>query len=615
MQPARRTLFEQLGRLARREVRRVRSRVSTAEPRLVYHAGYRFPETDVADPRRAEKIIGYLLREGWLSSADKVVLPRPASMSMLLRVHDIDYLDSLDDPQTVARALGGGVLSPALATSIVDAQRWATAGTVQAAVLALHGAWQPRRIVNLGGGFHHAHAARGEGFCVLSDVAVAIEHIRTEGFRGRVLIVDLDLHHGNGLRGIYAQDEDVWTCSVHAAHWDETPAKASIDIALGAAVGDETYLSALREILPDAFARARPDLVFYVAGVDVAIDDRLGSWRVSAEGVAARDRLVFEHAGAAPVVMVLAGGYGAEAWRYTARTLAWLFGGEDTPIPSGTELALAQFRAIAGTIGRGDLHREPSDDDDEPFRITEADIYGDLTNADNPRVLGFYSSYGIELAFERYGLMDHLRHRGYPNPVLSIDTKRAQGEAITVHADATRSEVLVELVVSVYRELLPYRFLFVEWLLMQDPRASADAMRPLLPGQEHPGLGALHLLVGMLVMACERLGLDGLAFMPAHYHVASQARGMLRFVDPEREAFFSNLSSVLGPLRLDEASRLLARGGVIDGTTKQPVSWTPALMVLPVSDALKDMMDAPEYTHRVEEAARQSRLVLAGVAP
>jgi acetoin utilization deacetylase AcuC-like enzyme len=604
-------ILEHVERFARRSYRRARSRFSFDEPRLVYHAGYRLPESGVADADRADKIVGHLLREGWLSSADKVVLPRPASLSMLLRVHDVDYLEALDDPQTVARAVGGGVLSPTVAASFVAAQRWATAGTVQAADLALHGSWQRRRVVNLGGGFHHAHAARGEGFCVLSDVAIAIEHLRTEGFTGRTLIVDLDLHHGNGLRGIYAHDPDVWTCSVHAAHWDETPAEAAIDVALGTSVGDATYLSMLRRILPQAFREARPDVVFFVAGVDVAADDALGSWRISADGIAERDRLVFDEAGGTPVVMVLAGGYGPEAWRYTARTLVWLFGGVDIPIPSGSERALALFRVIARSIGRGDLHRE--DDDGEAFRIRDDDVYGDITHHKDHRILGFYSSYGIELAFERYGLFDHLRARGYPHPFVVIDTERESGQAITVYGDATRSESLIELVVSVHRGLPPFQLLFVEWLLMQDPRARVGADRTLLPGQAHPGLGALRLLVGMLVMACERVGLDGVAFRPAHYHVAAQARGMLRFVDPEREAFFSNLASVLGPLRLDQASKLVDRGGVVDLQTGDVLKWQPALMVLPVSPALKQEMDGAAHAQRVEEAAAGMRLALAGI--
>ena len=123
-----------------------------------------------------------------------------------------------------------------------------------------------------------------------------------------MLVVDLDLHHGDGTRSIFADDDRVFTASVHAEHWDESPAIASLDIALGPGVGDDTYLRAVDDMLGEAFARGRPDLLIYVAGVDVGAGDALGGWRVSASGIAERDRLVLERARGLPTAMVLAGG-------------------------------------------------------------------------------------------------------------------------------------------------------------------------------------------------------------------------------------------------------------------------------------------------------------------
>jgi hypothetical protein len=464
--------------------------------------------------------------------------------------------------------------------------------------------------VSLGGGFHHAGRDGAAGFCLFNDVAVAIVRAREAGFSGRALVVDLDLHHGDGTRSIFADDERVLTCSLHAASWDDRPARASIDVALGAAVSDETYLRVLDEVLPEAFEAAKPDLVVYVAGVDVAADDRLGGFRLSPEAILARDQRVLSRAEGLPTVMVLAGGYGPDAWRYTARSLAWLLGGVDVPIATGVERNLDRMRRVAATIARTELAAN-GEHEPEGFGITEEDVLGQLVQKrPTAGLLGLYTPYGVEVAFQRYGLLGHLDKRGYPHVRVELDLQAASGQSITVRDADPPGDVLIELVVEELRSVPPFRLLSIEWLMMQDPRAMPTRERPLLPSQQHPGLGALPLMVGMLVMACERLGMDGLTFLPAHYHVAAQARGLLEFLDPADEAMFAALAGVIGSYSLATSAAMLAAGRVVREDTGERVSWKPSRMVLPVSDALKKHVRGPDFDRRVEEAARSIHLTV-----
>ena len=586
----------------------MRSRLTPQPVRLVFDARYRIPENEAIDPLRARKIIEHLDARGWIGAAT-VIRPRFVTMRELLRVHDRAYLESLDDPRAVSKVLGGVEVTAAQATAIVEAQRWATSGTLLAATMA----WKSKGrtvIVNLGGGLHHARAHRGSGFCAFNDVAVAIADLRAHGFEDRVLVVDLDLHHGDGTRSFFADDPRVFTYSLHADAWDDSPAVAALDVALGPAVGDTTYLAALKKTLPEFFTKAAPALVFFVAGVDVAHDDRLGGWRLSADAVFERDRFVFELAGALPMVMVLAGGYGPEAWRYTARTLLWLFSQEDLPIATPEERALMRFRKIRRGIQRTNLSRLMRDEGDGDLRITAEDLYGDLlTKAPDPRLLGFYSPYGLELAFERYGLADHIRAKGYPAFDIALDSSPTSGQGIRVYSDRSHREVLIELVVTEFYGVLPYKLLSIEWLLLQDPNRESSERDPLRPGQRHPGLGGLPLVVGMLVMACERLGFDGLTLVPSHFYLAARARRIMRILDPTEEAFFVSLARAAGEADPVSASRRIERGEVIDLDTLVPVRYRPTRMVLPVSERLTSTLDGAEYAARVEVEARRSRLV------
>lgn len=601
-------------RFGLRAARRVRAKVLPAGVRVVYHEGYRAPPNEVVDPRRAEKILTYLGHEGWLDES-AVLAPPQLGIHPLVRVHARDYLESIDDPAGLARAVAGLSVTPETALRVVEAQRRGTAGTVLATQLALR-APQRGPVVNLGGGYHHARREHGAGFCIFNDVAVAIEEARARGFRGRVLVVDLDLHHGDGTRSIFADDDRVFTYSVHAAHWDTSPAVACLDVALGPGVGDATYLQAIDDTLPEVFTRARPDLVVYVAGVDVAAGDRLGAWRIGADAILERDDRVLALARGLPTVMVLAGGYGPEAWRYTARTLARLLGGRGDPIPSEAETSLLRFRRLRTRLDPAALLPDEGDGDAD-FGLRESDVLGDLVgHAGEPRLLGYYSRYRLELVIEHYGLAAHFRARGYPHFEVDLRDDGPTGPTAIVYADRSRREVLLELCLAEVRlppplvveggPAGPLRFASIEWLLLQDPRATPRPDRPLLPGQKHPGLGALRIVVGMIVMACERLGLDGVTFVPSQYHVAAQGRSLGTFYDPRDEGAWTRIEQLVRGRSIADASEAIARGEVHDPVTGEVVRFKPARMVLPVSTALRDLLASPPYTRAVEEAARRA---------
>lgn len=182
-----------------------------------------------------------------------------------------------------------------------------------ATIAACRAAFAEGVAVNLAGGTHHAHADRGEGFCVFNDAAVAARLMQAERRARRVAIVDLDVHQGNGTASILAHDESVFTLSLHGErNYPFTKACSDIDVALPDGTGDDVYLAALDEALGRMLGCFEPDLFIYLAGADAHEGDRLGRLKLSLSGLAARDHMVFGRARqrGIPVAVAMAGGYG-----------------------------------------------------------------------------------------------------------------------------------------------------------------------------------------------------------------------------------------------------------------------------------------------------------------
>lgn len=179
-------------------------------------------------------------------------------------------------------------------------------------ILAAEKALEDGLAVHIGGGFHHAFPDHGEGFCVLNDVAVSLEKMKQEGRVQKAMVVDCDLHQGNGNAFIFANKDYAFTFSIH--QMDIYPAQklsSSVDVGLWSGDGDEKYLAELRLNFPRLYQEFQPDLVFYLAGADPYENDQLGSLRITMEGLKERDRIVIGEARKLhlPVVILFAGGY------------------------------------------------------------------------------------------------------------------------------------------------------------------------------------------------------------------------------------------------------------------------------------------------------------------
>ena len=198
-------------RLGRRALRRVRRLLGRGSYGFVYHPAYEYVVPGIQfDPLRGQRVLAFLYDEGLISASD-LTRPLPASFEQISRIHSSEYLESFDLPETMDAVLGYRTDEDRW-QEFVDAQRLAAGGTIQATRRALRTGGVA---ANLIGGFHHALPDRGLGFCLLNDVAIAVAWARARGFDEPVLIVDLDLHDGNGTRAAFAEDPTVYTFSIH----------------------------------------------------------------------------------------------------------------------------------------------------------------------------------------------------------------------------------------------------------------------------------------------------------------------------------------------------------------------------------------------------------------
>ena len=595
-----------LGNLPRRVTQWFRYTVRQPELVIVHHPDYAAAAAGpLMDPARAEKILAFLTHERLVRRPD-ISRPIPASLENVLRVHTREYIESLADPAVVGTVLGL-TLGGAETQRAVDLARLMVGGTIQASRLALQ---TGRVTAHLGGGFHHATPGEGMGFCLINDVAIAIARLRARRFQEPVLVVDLDLHDGNGTRAAFATDPTVHTYSIHNVPWDHEEGVASTAIALGSGVTDDVLLETLRRTLPAVVEDHRPGLVFYVAGVDGAATDALGDWQLTADGMLARDRYVVEllrnESHRIPLVVVLAGGYGPSAWRYSARFLGWLGSGEVLEPPDDAEIVLQRFREISRTW---DVERAVTEDDDD-WGLTEEDFLGLVSHQDT-RFLSSLSRHAVELQLEELGILDRIRSRGFRQLTLSLDAPRGLTQVLRLHGDREQSELLMELKATRSRSVVAgLEVIEVEWLKLQNPRAAFSATRPQLPGQDHPGLGILRDVAGWLVVVSEKLRLDGIAFVPSQYYMAAIGYHHLRFLDPAAQGRFEALRHALRPLGIARANLVITAGFVIDEATGAPFTWQPAVTVLPVSAGLRQCVSNARYRADVEQVRVKTRFRL-----
>jgi len=274
--------------------------------KLIYHDGYDLHlGAHVFPSQKFRMIRDRLVAENFAEPSD-ILQPEPASGDDLLLVHTrewitrlqlgtLDYLDIMK-------------LEIPYSRQMVDAFWLAAGGTTLAARCALRDGIG----YNIGGGFHHAFPAHGEGFCAINDIAVGIRKLQQERLIERAMTIDCDVHDGNGTAAIFAQDPSVFTLSIHQLNnYPSVKPPSNIDVELNDGTADAEYLDKLEAACRRGLADAQPQLVIYVAGADPYREDQLGGVSLTMEGLRARDRMVFAlaRAAGASVAVTLAGGY------------------------------------------------------------------------------------------------------------------------------------------------------------------------------------------------------------------------------------------------------------------------------------------------------------------
>jgi acetoin utilization deacetylase AcuC-like enzyme len=276
---------------------------------IVHHRDYTAdtPDSHRFPMRKFVTLAQTLLHDGLVPYG--FVTPEPITRAQLLTTHTQTYVDAILNATLSApevRKIGFP-----LTACVIRRAQLATGGTLATARLALE-----RGIAcNSAGGSHHAMAGHGAGFCVFNDVAVAASVLLNEGQVGKIMVVDLDVHHGDGTAAIFADEDRVFTLSMHCeANWPLVKPPSDCDIALAQGTDDRAYLETLAHTLPPLIESFQPDLVFYIAGVDPHQDDRLGKLALSDAGLMARERLVVREvcSRGIPLATVLGGGYSAD---------------------------------------------------------------------------------------------------------------------------------------------------------------------------------------------------------------------------------------------------------------------------------------------------------------
>jgi acetoin utilization deacetylase AcuC-like enzyme len=261
--------------------------------------GHRFPML------KYELIPGQLLHEGTINP-NNLHAPEKCPDEVVLITHDSNYVDRLLN-QTLTAKEQREIGFPQ-SRQLTEREWRITQGTINCLIAAQeHGV-----ALNVAGGTHHAFAHRGEGFCLLNDFAVAVNYLLGTGKIKKALIIDLDVHQGNGTASIFQGNKDVFTFSMHGQHnYPFRKEISDLDIGLPDGTSDHEYLTLLKEHLPQLINSFQPDIACYVAGVDILSTDKYGKLNISMEGCKARDSFVFEqlHTFNIPCAVALGGGY------------------------------------------------------------------------------------------------------------------------------------------------------------------------------------------------------------------------------------------------------------------------------------------------------------------
>ncbi len=274
--------------------------------KIVYHPDYDLNLGPHVFPSQKFRLIQLMLLREEIAVPEDFALPEEATDADLLRVHTREWIGKLRNGTLTASDIMKLEVpySPELAKAV-----WLAAG---GSILAGQCALRDGFGCNLGGGFHHAFANHGEGFCAIHDVAVAIRKLQADGAIRKAMVVDTDVHHGNGTAHIFRNDESVYTISIHQLNnYPAHKPPSNVDLNMDDRVEDDEYLETLLPVVVESLEKFRPDIVFYVGGADPYCEDQLGGLMLTKKGLKERDKRVFEEVRkrGMPVATALAGGY------------------------------------------------------------------------------------------------------------------------------------------------------------------------------------------------------------------------------------------------------------------------------------------------------------------
>jgi acetoin utilization deacetylase AcuC-like enzyme len=274
--------------------------------KVVYHPRYDLNLGAHVFPSQKFRLVSESLVSSGIADASDFLHPEPASDADLFRVHTASWIRKLRTGTLTASEIMK--LEVPYSKELAEAVWLAAGGTILAAQSALRDGFGS----NLSGGFHHAYANHGEGFCAIHDVAVAVRRLQADGAIKKAIIVDTDVHHGNGTAAIFSGDSSVFTISIHQLkNYPAHKPPSSIDLNMADGIGDEEYLAALIPVVQRQLDEFQPDMLFYIGGADPYEEDQLGGLRLTKAGLKSRDRQVFAAARSRgiPVATALAGGY------------------------------------------------------------------------------------------------------------------------------------------------------------------------------------------------------------------------------------------------------------------------------------------------------------------
>src|SRR5882672_10551656 len=274
--------------------------------KLIYHQRYDLNLGPHVFPSQKFRLIYELLLHEDIATPEDFLRPSPASDEDLLRVHTADWVHKLKTGTLTASEVMK--LEVPYSKELAEAVWLAAGGTI----LAGHSALRDGFGSNLSGGFHHAYPGHGEGFCAIHDVAVAIRKLQADGAVKKAMVVDTDVHHGNGTAAIFRNDPTVFTISIHQKNnYPAYKPPSSIDLHMADRVEDDEYLETLIPVVAESLEKFQPEIVFYVGGADPYCKDQLGGLMLTKKGLKERDKRVFAEARkrGVPVATTLAGGY------------------------------------------------------------------------------------------------------------------------------------------------------------------------------------------------------------------------------------------------------------------------------------------------------------------